>query len=135
MGFMDSICNDEDYNLAQEAEEGLYTWALSPFLPIFADIDPSPSKSSPFTLRDYLFPQVYRYVLFVTDERLEPRLNYTVPDQLRPQGLNLGDFALHPNWSIVRPEHPTPRHRFQRTLLQKPSKRPCCQYHLFPQAN
>ncbi|PYI05056.1 hypothetical protein BO78DRAFT_346636 [Aspergillus sclerotiicarbonarius CBS 121057] len=104
MKFMDAICDDEDYSLAYEAEEDLYAWALSPFLPIFADIDPSPSDSNHFTLRDYLSPQIYRYVLFVTHEHLEPRLNYIVPSQSRPNGLDPGDLALHPNWCKVRPE-------------------------------
>ncbi|RAL00467.1 uncharacterized protein BO80DRAFT_455699 [Aspergillus ibericus CBS 121593] len=102
---INSMCDEEDYHLTQEAEEDLYIWALGPFLPIFADFDPNPVNPHPFTLRDYLHPQIYRYSLFIINERLEPRLDHTVPNQLLPSGVDLGNFALHPTWHKMKPEN------------------------------
>lgn len=101
---MDSVCDDEDFNRAAEAEEDLYAWALRPFLPIFANVEPSLSNSSPPTLREYLQPKTYRYILFITHENLQPLPNYEIPRKLRPTGVDLSDFALLPTWRKFRPE-------------------------------
>lgn len=38
---IDSVCNDEEYDISGSAEEDLHCWALGPFLPIFAQIEPT----------------------------------------------------------------------------------------------
>ncbi|RAL14167.1 uncharacterized protein BO97DRAFT_433270 [Aspergillus homomorphus CBS 101889] len=102
--FMDAVCDDEDYRLSYAAEEDLHHWALTPFLPMFAQTTPTPPNQQPLTLRDYLSPEIYRYSLYAVNERLEPRLDYDVPTQPCVAGVDPGDITLHHTWRQFVPE-------------------------------
>ncbi|GKZ30881.1 hypothetical protein AbraIFM66950_010570 [Aspergillus brasiliensis] len=93
----------DDY-AAETAEDNFYDWALAPFLPIFDRVEPSPSTGQPATLRDYLSPRTYYYQLYFVNERPEPRYDYEVRRTLRVPGVDIGDFALSPNWGKYTPD-------------------------------
>ncbi|KAE8147274.1 hypothetical protein BDV25DRAFT_132229 [Aspergillus avenaceus] len=98
---MDSLCSDDD--LADAAEEDLRHWAISPFLPFLDGIPPSLDRT-PLTLHEYRHPDTYRLLLCVENEKREPRFDYRVPGQLRPEGVDVGDFIFCSGWGIYSPE-------------------------------
>lgn len=102
-GLMETVCDEEDCERANSAEDELMDWTLRPFLPIFSQTQPTLSNRHCFTLLDYIFPETYRYSLYVVNERLEPHLDFEVPRQPRANGVALADFTLHPKWRIFSP--------------------------------
>ncbi|GLA28439.1 hypothetical protein AnigIFM63326_006016 [Aspergillus niger] len=100
--YIDLMYDDE--NAAEAAEDDLYDWVLAPFLPIFDQVEPSLTTGKTATLRDYLSPEIYYFQLYFVDERMEPRYDYEVRRTLREPGVDIGDFALHPNWGKFTPE-------------------------------
>ncbi|KAL3264048.1 hypothetical protein ABHI18_001189 [Aspergillus niger] len=94
----------DDENAAETAEDDLYDWVLAPFLPIFDQVEPSLITGKTATLRYYLSPETYYFQLYFVDERMEPRHDYEVRRTLREPGVDIGDFALHPNWGKCTPE-------------------------------
>ncbi|KAJ5591605.1 uncharacterized protein N7459_001974 [Penicillium hispanicum] len=98
---MDSVL-DDDYELADTAEQDLQEWATEPFLAIFDQIQP-PSSHRSVTLQDYLTPETCRYLLCYADGRLEPFLDYTVPDGFTSDMVNLAEVTLSPSWLSFYP--------------------------------
>lgn len=98
---MDSVL-DDDYEVAETAEHDLQKWAIDPFLAIFDKIE-SPSSRKPVTLQQYLAPEIYRYILCGSDGRLEPFLDYTVPEESMSDGVNLNEVTLSPSWRCFCP--------------------------------
>ncbi|GKZ86624.1 hypothetical protein AnigIFM56816_002035 [Aspergillus niger] len=94
----------DDENAAEAAEDDLYDWVLAPFLPIFDQVEPSLTTGKTATLRDYLSPETYYFQLYFVDESMEPRFDYEVRRTLREPGVDIGDFALHPNWGKFTPD-------------------------------
>lgn len=102
MRLMNSVC-DEDYDIADEAEEDLHCWALGPFAPIFDQLEPAFTNQRPCSLQDVLSPETYHYSLYVVDETLQPCLNYEVPREPRRIGVDLNNFSLCSTWRVFRP--------------------------------
>lgn len=100
---MDWICDDDDYERSEMAEDELQQWAVNPFLPIFSQVGSSLLDRRPFTLQDYLSPETYRLLLYVIDEREESCFDYEVPRQPRLSGLDLNGLTLYWEWQIFRP--------------------------------
>lgn len=100
---MDWICNDEDYEKAEMAEDDLQQWAVNPFLPIFNQVESSLLDRQHFTLQDYLSPETYRFLLYVVNGQEEPRFDYEVPRQPRLSGVDLNGLTLYWEWQIFRP--------------------------------
>lgn len=48
---MDWICDDEDYEKAEMAEDDLQQWAVNPFLPIFNQVESSLGSTTLHTSR------------------------------------------------------------------------------------
>lgn len=99
---MKSVC-DEDYDIADEAEEDLHCWALGPFEPIFDQIEPASNVQRRCTLQDFLYPEFYHYSLYAVDETLQPYLNYEVPREPRSSGVDLNNFSLCSTWRVFPP--------------------------------
>ncbi|KAJ5806727.1 hypothetical protein N7474_010319 [Penicillium riverlandense] len=92
---MDLVLDDDD-EVVETAEQDLQEWAIEPFLAIFDKIE-SPSSREPVTLQEYLTPETYRYILCGSDGRLEPFLDYNVPEESMSDGLNLNEVKLSPS--------------------------------------
>ncbi|KAJ5090231.1 hypothetical protein N7532_008915 [Penicillium argentinense] len=103
MRLMNSICDDEDYEFADQAEDDLHCWALGPFNPIFDQIEPAFVNQQRYTLQDFLYPETFHYSVYAIDETLHPCLNYEVPRKPLLNGVGLNNFSLCSTWRIFRP--------------------------------
>lgn len=95
---MDTVLDgDDDDEVDETAEQYLQEWAIGPFLAIFDQIE-SPSSRKRVALQEYLTPEIYRYILCSSDTRLEPFLDYNVPEESMSDGVDLNEVELSPSW-------------------------------------
>lgn len=99
------MCDDEDMEKAQIAEEDLQDWAVKPFLPLLDQLKPSSLVDRRLTLQDYLHPETYRFVLHVIKEQQKPFFDYDVPREAGPGGVDLHDCPIYSGWKwkLFRP--------------------------------
>lgn len=88
-----------------EAEEDLQDWVVTPFLPIFDQIETVDMRHE-FRPQDYLFPQAYKYrfELFAVDEKKDSQLDCGVLEEPDIQGIIDTGYPKHPEWKRLRPE-------------------------------
>ncbi|KAJ5100275.1 hypothetical protein N7456_006327 [Penicillium angulare] len=103
LNLMKDVCNDEDLEAAEEAEQSLQDWAMEPFLEIFEELEPS-SNQQHITLQDYLSPPTYRYQVYGQDDRLQPFLDYAVPCHQTSDGIVVDESTLSSQWPLFRPK-------------------------------
>ncbi|RJE21202.1 Protein kinase domain protein [Aspergillus sclerotialis] len=100
---MDEISNDEDMYKALIAEEDLQQWTVQPFLPLLDEMELLSLLERHLTLQDYLYPETYRFVLYVVKERQEPCFDYDVPTEPGLAGVDLGEWTVYSKWKVFQP--------------------------------
>lgn len=81
-------------------------WVVTPFLPIFDQIETVDMRQREFTLQDYLFPRpyTYRFELFVMDEKKDPHFDYGVLEEPDVEGIVDTGYPKHSEWKRIRLE-------------------------------
>ncbi|KNG82849.1 hypothetical protein ANOM_008635 [Aspergillus nomiae NRRL 13137] len=100
---MEDVCNDDDLDVSEEAEQDLQDWAMEPFLEIFEKLEPC-SNQQQMTLQDYLSPETYRYQVYGQDGKLQPFLDYNVPPSQISDGIFVDQSKLSSQWHSFRPK-------------------------------
>lgn len=100
---MKDVCNDNDLEISEEAEQDLQDWVMDPFFEIFEKLEPS-SNQQHTTLQEYLSPPTYRYQIYGQDGRLQPFLDYAVPRNQISDGIVVDQSKLSSQWLSFRPK-------------------------------
>ncbi|TWU70585.1 hypothetical protein ED733_001085 [Metarhizium rileyi] len=72
----------------------VYEWLMPPFEPFFAELAPSPAGDPlkvRVTLKEYLFPEFFRFSLDILDEKLRPRFIPTTESPYWPSFVRFDD--------------------------------------------
>ncbi|KAJ5640873.1 hypothetical protein N7528_000498 [Penicillium herquei] len=99
---MEDVCDEDDLEVSEEAEQDLQDWVMKPFLEIFDQLK-LPSQDY-VTLQDYLTPETYRYQIYGHEEKIQPFLDYTVPSEQMTDGIAIGQDRLSLKWGSFYPE-------------------------------
>ncbi|KAJ5702692.1 hypothetical protein N7488_010240 [Penicillium malachiteum] len=98
---MEDVCDEDDFEVSEEAEQDLQDWIMDPFLEIFDELK-SPSQDY-VTLQDYLTPETYRYQIYGHEEKIQPFLDFAVPNEQMSDGVAIGRENLSPKWHSFNP--------------------------------
>ncbi|KAJ5731854.1 hypothetical protein N7493_003335 [Penicillium malachiteum] len=99
---MEDVCDEDDFDVSEEAEQDLQDWIIEPFLKIFEELQP-PSRDF-VTLQDYLTPETYRYQICGQKGKIHPFLDYDVPSEQMLDGIAISQYKLSAKWLSFYPE-------------------------------
>lgn len=100
---IDEICDDEEMDNALMAEEDLQQRTVQPFLSFIDGMEPPSPLERRLTLQDYLYPETYRFVLYVVKEGKQPCFDYDVPNEPGLIGVGLDNLTVYSKWKVFQP--------------------------------
>ncbi|KAJ5728772.1 uncharacterized protein N7483_003280 [Penicillium malachiteum] len=101
---MEDVCDEDEFDVSEEAEQDLQDWAMEPFLEIFEKLKLLSHWQDRVTLQDYLTPETYRYQIYGQEGRIQPVLDYAVPGEQMSDGIAISQEKLSPKWLSLYPE-------------------------------
>lgn len=94
MSYLEVLKSGEEV-LGDIYDTDVYEWVMPPFESFFAELAPDPSlETIRVTLKEYLYPDFFIFVLDIIDERLQPRLVPTEKSPYWPSFVRFDDDFL-----------------------------------------